>query len=66
MEPCQGKAYQARREDFTQQSIATHLPLHYLSEVHKLVKGVLDTIVHLELRQSEERRGNLVQYGVDK
>ena len=36
-----------------------------MAEVHKVVTGVLKTIIHLELRQSEVRWGILVQYGGD-
>ena len=48
VERLQGRACQAGREDFTQQSVVTRLKCHYLVEVHKMVKWVLNAIVHLE------------------
>ena len=57
MEPRQGGACQPGREDFSQKSVVTRLKSHYLVEVHKVVKRVLKTVVHLELRETEMRRG---------
>ena len=48
VEPLQRGASQDGQEDLTQQSIVPCLQSHYLAEVHKVIEGVLKTIVHMK------------------
>ena len=60
MEPGQSEANQAGREDLAEQSIAPYMQPHYLLVMHQVVKGILQTFIHLELRHREMRFGALV------